>query len=97
MNLTQQAIQAAIKEKWKEAIEIAKPYPNLYLDIACSLAPFDKVKVAVDELGPERVLFGSAMTEISPDVQLGAVLDSQISLQERQIVLYEGARRVFEL
>jgi len=83
--------------EWREAIEIARPYPNLYLDTGSSYTYFDKVKAAVDVLGAERVLFGSGMTEGSVDMQLGVVLDSMISDEEKDVVLYEGAKGLFDL
>jgi predicted TIM-barrel fold metal-dependent hydrolase len=46
-------------------------------------------------LGPERVLFGSGMTENNPFMQKAVVLDADISDREKELVLYENARRVF--
>lgn len=83
--------------EWKEAIEIARPYPNLYLDTGSSYTHYDKVKAAVDALGAARVLFGSGMTEASVDAQLGVILDSAISEEERRMVLYGSAARLFDL
>lgn len=83
--------------EWQAAIEIARPHSNLYLDIGSSYTHFDKVKTAVDALGPERVLFGSGMTEGCVDMHLGVVEDSDISEEEKEIVLYEAAKRLFNL
>lgn len=83
--------------EWQSAIEIARPYPNFYLDIGSSFTHFDKVKTAVDSLGAERVLFGSGMTECSIDMQLGVVQDSLITKEEKHIVFYEGAKKLFDL
>lgn len=83
--------------QWRETIEIVKPYPNLYPDICASYTHFDKVKAAVDALGPYRVLFGSGMCEINPDTQIGVVVDSEISDEDKRIVFYEAAKHLFEL
>jgi uncharacterized protein len=83
--------------EWVEAIEIAKPYPNLYLDICSSYTHYDKVKSAVDVLGAERVLFGTGMTEGYADTHLGVVFDSAITEEQKRIVLYEGANKLFGL
>ena len=83
--------------EWESAIEIARPYQNLYLDIGSSYTHFDKVKTAVDVLGAERVLYGSGMTEGCPDIHLGVVEESEISEEDKNTVLYEGARKLFDL
>ena len=83
--------------EWQEAIEIVKSSPNIYLDTGSSYTHYDKVKSAVDELGAERVLFGSGMTEGNIDAQLGVVFDSKISDGEKNTVLYEAAAKLFDL
>lgn len=60
-----------------------------------SYADRDKVGVAVRELAAGRVLFGSGATEGSLFMQKGAVLDADIGEEERMLVLYENARRIF--
>jgi predicted TIM-barrel fold metal-dependent hydrolase len=43
------------------------------------------------------VLFGSGMTENNPFMQKGAVLDAEIRDWEKELVLYENARRFFSI
>jgi predicted TIM-barrel fold metal-dependent hydrolase len=81
--------------EWMSAIRAARQSDNLYLDTCASYADRDKVAAAVRALGPERVLFGSGMTENNPFMQKGVVLDADISDREKEMVLYENARRVF--
>lgn len=83
--------------EWQETIEIAKPYENLYLDTGSSYTHFDKVKAAVDVLGAKRIMFGSGMTEGCVDMQFGVVLDSEITDEQKQEVLYKAAQRLFKL
>lgn len=83
--------------QWAEAVEIAKPYKNLYLDTGSSYTHAEKVKNAVDLLGADNVLFGSGMTEGSIDMQLGVVLDSEITEEQKEVVLYKAAQKLFEL
>jgi len=79
-------------DQWCQAIELAKPYPNLYLDTVCTYTDYDKVKAAVDGLGRERLLLGTGGGFSS---QVPVVLDSQISDEDKRFVLYENARRIF--
>ena len=83
--------------EWQEAIDIAKPYSNLYLDTGSSYTHYDKVKSAVEALGAERVLFGSGFTECNLDAQMGVVLESEISDSERETVFYGAAAQLFNL
>ena len=83
--------------EWTSAIRAAEKAPNLYLDTCASYADLDKVGVAVRMLGADRVLFGSGATEGSPFMQKGAILDSDLTEQDRFQVLYDNARRVFDL
>jgi len=83
--------------EWMSAIRAAEQAPNLYLDTCASYADQDKVSVAVQMLGADRVLFGSGATEGSLFMQKGAILDADIGEKERAMVLYENACRVFGL
>lgn len=80
---------------WMSAIHAAQKADNLYLDTCASFADSDKIGTAAKMLGAERILFGSGMTEGNPFMQKGAVLDAQISDREKEMVLYENARRLF--
>ncbi len=83
--------------EWQEAIAIAQPYPNLFLDTGSSHINYDKVRAAVEALGAERVLFGSGITENCPATQLGVVYDSAISDADKHMVLYGSAQKLFGL
>ncbi len=79
---------------WAEAIKIAAPYPNLYLDTVSSYTHYDKVKAAVDVIGADRLMYGSGGAF---DSQLGVIYDSEITEEERSKVLYGTAAKVFEI
>jgi predicted TIM-barrel fold metal-dependent hydrolase len=81
--------------EWMSAIHAAQKTDNLYMDTCASYADRDKVAVAVKTLGADRVLFGSGMTENNPFMQKGVVLDADITDREKEMVLYDNARRVF--
>lgn len=83
--------------EWMAAIRAAEQASNLYLDTCASYADRDKIGTAVRMLGADRVLFGSGATEGSLAMQKNAVLDADITAEERIQVLYENARRLFNL
>jgi len=46
-----------IIDLWKEAIDAARSNPNIWLET--SGTPGSAIRIAVEELGPERIIFGS--------------------------------------
>ena len=83
--------------EWMSAIEATLQAENLYLDTCCSYADREKVEVAVERLGAERLLFGSGMTENNPFGQKHVVLDAQITPQQKARILYDNAVELFGL
>jgi predicted TIM-barrel fold metal-dependent hydrolase len=81
--------------EWMSAVHAAEQAANLYLDTCASYADQDKIGVALRTLGADRVLFGSGATEGSLFMQKGAVLDAEITAEEKAKVLYGNARDVF--
>jgi hypothetical protein len=77
-----------------QAIQLARQYPNFYLDITNSVRYLHRVRRMVRGVGAGRVLFGSDMPFLSLSSGLGAVLWSNISEEERRLVLGENARRL---
>jgi len=80
---------------WKYGAEQAKSRPNVYPEISCSLVETGKVDWAVEQVGSERVLFGTDLNLLSPALSLGIVLDADISEADRENILYNNARRLF--
>lgn len=84
-------------DAWQEGIAVAKEAPNLYLEPCATWADADKVAVAVREIGAERMLFGSDYTLFDPGHTLGMIEDAGLSAEERALILYGNAARLFQL
>jgi len=82
--------------EWMDGIRAAARAPNLFLDTCASYADRDKVAAAVRALGARKVLFGSGATEGSLPMQKAAILDADLSDDEKATVLYGAARQVFD-
>jgi len=82
---------------WKSAVDKAKPLQNVFLDICASFADNDKIGYAVNQIGSERILFGSGMSENNAAMQIGAVLEAKISEMDRQLIFYKNAMRLFNI
>lgn len=82
-------------EDWQPVVRMAKEAINVYLDCGGRVADRDKIKYAVDALGPNRILFGTKMPLVSPVFGVGMVRDSQISAGIKDRILYRNAQRLF--
>ena len=80
--------------EWGRAV---KDTPNLYVEFCSSHPNHHALRDCLDILGPERVLFGTDQTLLSVGGQVGLFLDALMTSQERHLVLYENARRLFGL
>ena len=80
----------------RDAIEIAKTCPNVYIDT--SEVPLCKeIKWFVNELGSERVIFGTDAPCCDPLVELKKVQLSGLTEEELEYVLYKNAVRIMKL
>ncbi len=73
----------------------ARPAPNLCIEYCYSRATHHRIREGLDILGPERVLFGSDQTLLSPSGQIGLYHDARLTARERRLVLTANARRLY--
>lgn len=88
---------ASMPDVSENVIKIAGRNPNMYL--IGSAIPVEKVKIALDTLGPDRILFGSD-TPFYSAVDVKAEYDRMLSVYSvdvRKKVMGENARRLFNL
>ena len=78
-----------------EAIEVAKEFPNVYLDTASSRIYAGVIEMMVDEVGAERVLYGSDVPFLSPVPQIGKVIYADIGESEKEMILGKNAAKLF--
>jgi predicted TIM-barrel fold metal-dependent hydrolase len=82
---------------WKKAIDAAKEYSNLYLEICMTLFEKGKLEEAVDKAGADKIMFGSDLTLLNPAHTIGMILSAEISRNDREKIFYLNAKRVFRL
>ncbi len=80
-----------------EAVELARIYPRVYLDIAGDILFFGLIEFLVEKAGADKVLFGSDLTMLDPRINLGRVLMAKIDLEDKGKILGSNACRVFGL
>lgn len=81
-----------------EHIEMMKKYDNLYLDLSgTGLFRFCMLKFLVEQVGADRILFGTDYPICNPRMYVQAVYGEALSEKERNLILYENAARILGL
>lgn len=73
-----------------EAIRLAKKYPHVYLDINGSLYSRIWLEELVKEAPFEKLVFGTDQTYNDPNIMLGRVLLSDLSDEQKQLLLCDN-------
>ena len=74
-----------------------KPYPNISVDTCGSQPEHGFVEYAVEQLGAERVVFGSDAPGRDFSCQLGRVQGADITEEQRRAILTENGARLLGL
>jgi predicted TIM-barrel fold metal-dependent hydrolase len=72
---------------WQEAIDVARMYPNIYLETSSSCVDRGMLEAAVAAVGAERVIYGSDTPLLEPRVQLARVLGANLNDTDRTLIL----------
>ena len=75
-------------------VAYARKYPNLYLELCFSGAPYGVIEYFVHELGSHRMLFGSDSPYMSIQQQLGRVLFADIAEDDKKAILIDNPKRI---
>lgn len=79
---------------WRKAVAVASRRPSFMLET--SGEPFrERIRVAVDEVGPHRVLYGSGAPAFSPALACKLVESSNLTEEQQACVCYQNAIRAF--
>jgi predicted TIM-barrel fold metal-dependent hydrolase len=78
-----------------EAIEAAERLPNIVLETSAMPYP-EKIRAAVERLGPERVIYASDGPACSPRIELEKVRLAGLGAEAERLVLGGNAERILE-
>ena len=81
----------------RQAIDVAKEYPNVYLETCSTFRTPGVIEELVEEAGADRVLFGSDIPLMDPRAQIGKIITADISDDDKKLVLGGNARRILKL
>ncbi len=77
------------------AVSSAKAYKNIYLETCGSFQAFGLVEYLVEQVGSERVLFGSDVCYLAQTAELGRVVYAKISCEDKRKILGLNAAKLF--
>ena len=80
-------------ENLDKHLPMFKDKANIYVDTCVSLLPVGTMERLVDELGDERILFGSDMPYLNLGGQIGKVLLAKLSDDVKKKILAHNAKR----
>lgn len=86
----------SIQGQVDDAIEIARKYPNAYLDLCDTCRLNGVVEKMVREVGAEKIVFGTDAPMQTHLFQMGCVLGAKITEAEKKLILRENALRILK-
>ena len=81
---------------FEKAVEVARDFENLLLDLTTSNHCYGMIEHAVATVGADRILFGTDMPFMSAAGAVGKVLYARISEEDKNKILGGNARRLIE-
>jgi len=81
---------------WYDAIRAVKRADNVYVDTAGQRF-IPVIRLAVKELGSERVIYGSDAPFLSPEIELKKILRSGLPREDIDNILYNNVARLLNL
>jgi predicted TIM-barrel fold metal-dependent hydrolase len=95
---------------WDERVELALKYPNVLFDTSQGFSAPDRIPVVPHrslaeedavrifrKIGTKRILFGTDFPAIPPSPQMEQILRLDLTDDEKQMILAENAKRVYNI
>lgn len=80
----------------RAAARLGKKYKNVLFDIAGDIWCNGTLEYLTEQVGAERILYGSDYNMMDQQMMLGVVLGSKLTAKEKECILCHNARRLFE-
>lgn len=81
----------------REAVEVVKAHPNVYLEICGSMLTCAELEWMVTEVGAERVIYGTDSPWLDPRFMLGKVAYANLAVEQMRLILGENIAGLFDL
>lgn len=76
--------------EWNKAIDLVRDFPNVYLEMCAVLDERGVMEKMVEQLGSDRLIFGTDFPWFSYNYYIGAVLGADITDEDRTKILYSN-------
>lgn len=80
----------------EDAINVAKKCSNVYLD-TCEMPYPSVIKKAVQEIGAERILFGTDMPTDNARLEIDKMKLSSLKREEEELIYWKNIARILNL
>jgi len=82
--------------EWEKSIQIARDYPNVYLELTAAYAVNGVIDWMVKEDGSNKIVFGTDLPWFDPHYGIGCVLFSRITDKDRHNILHRNAEELLK-
>ncbi|QPM68157.1 amidohydrolase family protein [Atribacter laminatus] len=82
--------------QWREAIELASSYENLFLDTCGITYPF-ALKKAISRVGVEKILFATDSPFLEPEMETLKLRNLKLSSEDWEKIAYKNAKLLFRI
>lgn len=83
---------------WDHAIELARDFPNVYLELTAVMdGDVGMLARFVENVGSEKILYGTDFPWFDFHYNIGAILGSEITDDDRRNIFYRNAKRILNL
>ncbi len=84
---------------WPEAVDVAKIRENVFLETSggADRMFYGMIEIAVREAGSDKICYGTDMPLYAPSWQLSKIVDSEISEQDKQNILWKTAAAILRM
>lgn len=83
--------------EWQRASEVARDYPNVYLELTAAYSVRGAVNLMVDIAGSRKITFGDDHPWFDPRYGIGCILFSRLTEDACRDILYRNAQQIFQL
>jgi predicted TIM-barrel fold metal-dependent hydrolase len=81
----------------EDGLRLAAQTRNIHLELSGSYPERDAVRKAIDQIGADRVVFGTDLDMITPAFALGVYDEANMTPDEERLVMAENARRILRV
>ena len=81
---------------FKDVLRALKKYPNLYID-TCEFPFSQEIRIAAEEVGPERILFGTDIPTDNPVFEIEKVKQANLGEQAEENIFCNNIAKLLKL